>query len=283
MSKTSCFLLLITFTILGCQKNTPVANNGNSNPIYHPVELAQLRAFLRQPSALYTTLYEANLICVGLSAADTIKWTTDEKWVSKITNIYWNTDIPKRLIKIYWDSKQLKGNLDLSNFSALTDLYCRETWITSLNVSGCTALQYLHCWSYESLKFANVSTCTSLTELSFSSGLWHQSFDLSKNTALKYLRFGQIGLKSIDVSQNKALTKLELGYNDLTSLDVSKCTALKYLSVQNNRLSSPALNNLFNTLNSNAVSGGKKIYASGNYGFSTCNKVIATSKGWTFQ
>ncbi|TXJ26826.1 MAG: hypothetical protein E6Q24_10760 [Chitinophagaceae bacterium] len=283
MKNLSRFLLLIALVeLIACQRETPLANNGNeSEKIYNSVELDQLRAFLRQPSALYTTRIEANLKCVGLSPSDTAKWTTDETWVSKISNIYWNTDTPKRLTHINWDNKQVKGNLNLSNFSALTKLYCRETFITSLNVSGCTSLQDLHCWSYELLKFPNVSSNTSLHELSFHSDQMYQSYDVSKNTELKYLDLKSTGLKSIDVSKNTALTKLELSYNGLTSLDVSKCTVLEYVSLAENNLSSTALNNLFTTLNSNTISSGKKIYVYTNPGFSTCNTTIATSKGWT--
>ena len=62
--------------------------------------------------------------------------------------------------------------------------------------------------------------------------------DVSKNTALTYLRCNYNQLTSLDVSKNTALTKLYCSNNQLTSLDVSKNTALTKLYCDNNQLTS---------------------------------------------
>ena len=62
--------------------------------------------------------------------------------------------------------------------------------------------------------------------------------DVSKNTALTYLRCNRNQLTSLDVSKNTALTKLYCSTNQLTSLDVSKNTALTKLDCYNNQLTS---------------------------------------------
>ncbi|MDP6416339.1 MAG: right-handed parallel beta-helix repeat-containing protein, partial [Gammaproteobacteria bacterium] len=60
--------------------------------------------------------------------------------------------------------------------------------------------------------------------------------DLSSNTALEGLSFGDNQLTELDVSANTALIWLSFGYNELTSLDVSANTALTWLYCNNNQL-----------------------------------------------
>ena len=62
------------------------------------------------------------------------------------------------------------------------------------------------------------------------------ALDVSKNTALTYLRCSYNQLTSLDVSKNTALTDLECRNNQLTVLDVSKNTALTDLECRNNQL-----------------------------------------------
>jgi hypothetical protein len=108
-----------------------------------------------------------------------------------------------------------------------------------LDVSGCTALTELICWSNE--------------------------------------------LTSLDVSKNVALTWLNCDDNQLTSLDVSKNVALITLDCGYNKLTEDALNALFGTLHGNTIPGGKTISIGSNPGYSTCDRSIATGKGWSFS
>jgi hypothetical protein len=48
-----------------------------------------------------------------------------------------------------------------------------------------------------------------------------------------------------------------------------------------NQLTATALNALFGTLHSNTISGENKIYIGNNPGTATCDRTIATAKGWT--
>ena len=96
-------------------------------------------------------------------------------------------------------------------FESLTELYCLSNQLTSLDVSGCTALTYLNCGSNQ-LTSLDVSGCTALTELSCSSN----------------------SLTSLDMSGCTALTAVVCYSNQLTSLDVSANTALTELYCENN-------------------------------------------------
>ena len=97
----------------------------------------------------------------------------------------------------------------------VTTLDCSNNQLTSLDVSGCTALAKLSC---------------SRNQLT--------SLDVSKNTALTTLWCSDNQLTSLDVSKSPALTQLDCSSNQLISLDVSGCTALSGLYCENNRLTS---------------------------------------------
>jgi len=110
-------------------------------------------------------------------------------------------------------------SLDVTNNSALTYLHCGDdpeiSELTSLNVSGCTALEWLQCVGNQ-LTSLNVSGCT----------------------ALESVRCNRNQLASLDVTNNTSLLMLECFLNQLTSLDVSGCTALEYLNFGSNQLAS---------------------------------------------
>ena len=99
---------------------------------------------------------------------------------------------------------------------------------------------------------------------------------------LYYFDCSNTGLTSLNVSGATALKKLDCSENRLTSLDVSKNTALKTLRCMNNLIGPASLNDLFGTLNNNPLPPNerKDIIISGNPGRETCNKNIATEKGW---
>ncbi|MBQ7267796.1 MAG: leucine-rich repeat domain-containing protein, partial [Synergistaceae bacterium] len=146
-------------------------------------------------------------------------------------------------------------SLDLSGCTALNELYCRFNSLTYLDVSGCTALQILDCPG-NNLTTLKLNGCTALSylectgnqltsiDVSKNTALetlncgWNQltALDLSKNTALQYLQCDNNQLMVLDVSKNTALKTLDCSMNQLTALDVSKSTALQYLNCFNNQL-----------------------------------------------
>ena len=102
---------------------------------------------------------------------------------------------------------------------------------------------------------------------------------MSKNTALTVLYCWDNQLSALDASKNTALIHLFCYNNQLEALDVSKNTALTTLQCQGNQLEVAALDEMFVSLHDNT--GSKTISISGNPGASTCDRTIATAKGWT--
>jgi len=97
----------------------------------------------------------------------------------------------------------------------LTDLYCLNNSLSTLDVTSATAIEFIDCSQNQ------------LTNLDFIS-----------NINLDWLRCDDNNLTSLDVSQNTALTNLYCFGNLLTSLDVSGATALTNLFCYNNQLTS---------------------------------------------
>ena len=130
-------------------------------------------------------------------------------------------------------------SLDISGCTALTMLNCSGNYLTSLDLSGCTALTELKCYNIR-LTSLNVSGCTALEKLRYS---WNQLTSLKAVgcTSLTSLQCSNNRLTSLDVSSCTALTKLYCFYNQLTSLDVSGCTALTTLTCSSNQLTSLGL------------------------------------------
>ena len=127
-------------------------------------------------------------------------------------------------------------SLDLSGCTALTKLDCRQNSLTSLDVSGCTALTELICYS-NPLTSVNLSGCQSLKEFSYTYRKL-TSLDVSGCTALTTLECHHNQLTSLNVSGCTALTKLICDGNQLTSLNLSGCTALTWLDCEWNSLTS---------------------------------------------
>jgi hypothetical protein len=124
---------------------------------------------------------------------------------------------------------------DLTGIEAFTDLtefYCFENQLTSLDVSNNTALTSFDCHSNQ-LTTLDVSNNIALTYLDCNLNQL-TSLDVSNNTALTVLGCGVNQLTSLDVSNNTALTVLGCSYNQLTSFDVINNTDLYFLNINNN-------------------------------------------------
>jgi hypothetical protein len=139
----------------------------------------------------------------------------------------------------------LLTSLDVSANTALTTLFCYNNQLTSLDVSQNTALYYLDCRNNQ-LTSLDVSANLALTGLQCQSNQL-TTIDVSDNLALTGLNCLSNQLTSLDVSQNTALTILECDNNQLTSLDVSQNTALTILWCDNNLLTNLDVRNGNNT------------------------------------
>ncbi len=160
----------------------------------------------------------------------------------------------KNLVSLSCEDNQLTS-LDLSGNTALMELYCSENQLAALDLSANTALEFLGCLGNQ-LSTLDLRANTALTDLECSNNqltnldisgctslkslsCWTNrlsTLDVTKNTALTELACAENQLTKLDVSKNLALTELVCGYNCLTELDVSSNTALTELVCGDNPL-----------------------------------------------
>lgn len=132
-------------------------------------------------------------------------------------------------------------SVDVSGCSMLTYLSCYSSSLTNLNVSGCVALESLSSSGHNLTNF-DISDCIALSNLEIS-GL--DSLDVSNNIELSHLLVGIVGVSSgshskgltvLDVSNNPKLIRLECFGNLLTNLDLSHNPELNLLNCSYNFL-----------------------------------------------
>ncbi|NQX97778.1 MAG: T9SS type A sorting domain-containing protein, partial [Flavobacteriales bacterium] len=124
--------------------------------------------------------------------------------------------------------------LDLSQNTVLTTLDCRNNSITTLNISQNSILTSLDC-GYNSLTALDVSSNTALTILKCL-GNSLTNLNVSSNVNLLSLLCNSNVLTSLTLTQNINLTLLQCEYNQLTNLDVANGsnTNFTYFSADHN-------------------------------------------------
>ena len=137
----------------------------------------------------------------------------------------------------------LKG---IEYFTALTDLYCTNNQLTSLDMSENTVLKYLIC-DYNSLTSLNVTKNTALVNLDCERNQL-TALDITNNTALTDLACGENLLTSLDVSKNINLEDFDCSNNQLTSLNVSNNKALSDFVCYKNKINGTAMDALIESL-----------------------------------
>ena len=119
--------------------------------------------------------------------------------------------------------KSISNLQGIKYFTALKELRCYNNPMTSLDVSGLTALTYLDC------SHPNTYTGTKLTSLNVSGCTNLETLYCSSNNISSLSVSDFTNLKNLDCSYNTSLTTLNCYRNNLTTLNVAGCYALKEL------------------------------------------------------
>ena len=238
-----------------------ISVTGESNAVFNWYEDPSLNTLLGQGETYNTgltsigmyTFYVTQTLCSIESGADTVTltiWRHDhvrfpdkafqnaliEQGVDTSGNGWISYAEAESTISLDVSGKGISDLTGIESFVNLDKLDCSDNRLTSLDVSGCTALKELWCGGNQ-LTSLDVSNNTSLTYL-FCSVNKLTSLDVSNNIALSHLDCSDNQLTSLDVSGCPALKELHCYDNLLTSLDVSGCKALKDLRCFDNLLAS---------------------------------------------
>ncbi len=132
-------------------------------------------------------------------------------------DLEWSSYGEKKIEELEWGDKNysigLHGHLDVSGCDALETLHCYDNKLTGIDVSGCDALRELWCHKNEMTKL-----------------------DVSGLTSLAYILCHVNQLTELDVGGCTALIRLWCDYNELEELDVAGCNNLQYLRCDINYL-----------------------------------------------
>jgi hypothetical protein len=229
---------------------------------------------------------------VAGAARSTTGYITVEWWDST-TNVYgtgvagnnitWSKaagGAGSKTIRIY--PSDASGNLS----GSLTYLGCNNNSLTSLDVSGLTALTSLDC-NNNSQTSLDASGLTTLATLDCQSNSL-TSLNVSGLTALTSLYCNNNALTSLDVSGLTALTVLYCNNNSLTSLRAqnvgfsggyyySSYSASYAATISNNQLGAAALDQFYTDL----AAGDSPLMVFNNPGTTGDDPSIATNKGYT--
>lgn len=138
------------------------------------------------------------------------------------------------------------ASLNFSNMTKLAKLDCSSNQLTSLNLTGCTALTNLLCPENTNLTtITGLADCKAITTLNCNSCAITNLSPVNTMTGITLLSAtnnqltslvvtGKSNLKTLLVQNNPMLTSLQCYYNNLTNLNVSGCTALSDLRCYNN-------------------------------------------------
>jgi len=164
---------------------------------------------------------------------------------------------------VYFNNNNLTV-LDIMKAGAIKILCCNKNQLAELNLNGCSALEILSCESNKITKL-NLNECKELGCLFCANNR----------------------LAEINVNECAALWTLDCDDNQLKELNV-RYSALSVLHCKNNNLQFEKINEILESLPTYSIkidevktSGYMYIY--GNPGANTCNRSIATNKGWNVE
>ncbi|MCK8523806.1 DUF5011 domain-containing protein [Aquimarina sp. D1M17] len=144
-----------------------------------------------------------------------------------------------------FDNIITSGSLDVTANTNLTEIYCSDMGLNTVNVSGLTKLQRLE-FRNNNLSNIDVSSNSNLNYFNID-GNNFTTVDVSVNTSLSDLRIrDNVVFSTIDITNNTNLISLYLGGNSLRTLDVSNNTLLETISVGENQLTTIDVSGLGN-------------------------------------
>ncbi len=175
--------------------------------------------------------------------------------------------------------------LELSGCENLRSLYCENQPIPEIDVSHCPLLRELSCGYPEGTQaVSDLASINLLKILSVNGPLNMDNLNLTANDSLHIASFNNTNLGKVQFTELKELSSISFkNCESLVSVYLSNNDKLSKIVLANNTsLEAEALNDIFRSL-SQAPNTGGIIVLMGNKGDATCDRSIATSKGWIFE
>lgn len=216
-------------TSLTCWNNNLYVLNVNNNP-----NLTFLACNDNKLSTLKLTMLSKleKLYCFN-NQLTSINWPTPATSALEIINCS-NNQLTSLVVNNYRNLTTINAQNNLS----LSGVNCAFNAMTTLDLTGCTAMKQLWCYYNSNLTgITGLADCTGLTVFVFDNCSF-SSIDLVPFTKLTFLNCCNNQLTSLDLSTLTALQKFYCRGNQISSLDLSGKTDLQEVYCENNRLGS---------------------------------------------
>jgi hypothetical protein len=173
------------------------------------------------------------ILVLALNSTSQITLIPDPNFEQALINLGHDTGSPdgsvptaniNSITTLYVNSANISDLTGIQDFTALTELFCFENHLTSLDLTHNIALWWLDCSN-------NVLT----------------NIDITHNTALSYLFCEVNQLTNLDVTHNSSLIFLLCPFNQITSLDLTQNTELTSFTCYYNQLNCLNIKNSNNT------------------------------------
>ncbi|MEN9920055.1 MAG: hypothetical protein RL662_2491 [Bacteroidota bacterium] len=179
----------------------------------------------------------------------------------------------------------LFSSLKLTNCQKLKKLYCQNHPIPALDFSKSTQLEELVCGYEQGVqKISALSQVRKLRILSIGGKIDQISLDIRAHDSLRSVVLAKSNVLTIQINDLKYLSEIRIdGCDSISTIDITNNIRINRVQLTNNMsLEASMLNHVFQSL---PVSRGGEnfIVLKGNKGDATCDRSIATSKGWIFK
>jgi hypothetical protein len=200
------------------------AYDGGLGVIYNDNEFYKLQEFLNETSD-DGTHSNGQRLNASYNPANPTTWS----------GISWTADTTdRRATGISWADSGLKGSLDVSGFTSLSILSIRSNPITSVDLSGDTALGHLDCRYMDVLTELDAKNLTALKTIYASECASLTTIDVSGCSLLETLSGEKSQISQLNLAGCDKLATLNLDENDFESLDVSELESLTTLYCSDN-------------------------------------------------
>ena len=202
------------------------APDGEVEQVFNEDQVAKLRAFLETE--------DANGVKNGEKISEDYSPNNPGTW-----GVQWGiyNGFYYRVYRISWGDKGLVGDLDLSGFRQLYQLFLGNNKITSLNIDGCGSLTWLDMRRNEmtSLEIGS-DDFPFLGYVDISENKLEGTLDLGGFLSLSQIVCSNNRLTGLSVDECLYLNYLDCSGNDLTFLDLTNCRRLAHLGCSDNDL-----------------------------------------------
>lgn len=174
--------------------------------------------------------------------------------------------------------------LDINKENSLDTLIINNTSIETFDCTYVGNIQYLAIGSEIDPDIKNIQSLSRLKALAIEGNIQESNLSLTQNDSLQSISLTKANIVTINLSKLRFLTSILVGNcSNLSTVRISDNPQLKDLHLVNNpSLTAQRLNTLFSELPS-AGDVSRTITLQGNAGDDTCDRSIATRKGWTFR